>query len=385
MKILLISYNQVGHGTYLRTFAFARELANMGQDVSIMAASKRTSDFKIRHENENGVDIYSFPSIFAGGPRSGWDPYSLLTRVNWVRKRDFDLVHGFESRPTVIYPALVVKKKGVPLLLDWCDWFGAGGSVEERPNKILRFFFRPLESFYENHYRKIPDHTTVICKTLYNRALDFGVNPEKLTLLPNGLNMPGWELKNKKKARDFFKINPDELVIGYVGSLFPKDAALMQNAFEIILKTIPNARLLHLGRSNYLSNSSNDKITITGNIKSENLQLGLAACDICWLPLSDIPANWGRFPLKFSNYLSAGKAVLATKVGDIPDYINKFQIGAVCEPNPEDLAQSIINLNNDPLTLKYYSENAFNLSKEKMYSWEALTGVLLRKYHDLQK
>lgn len=385
MKILLITYNQVGHGTYLRTYEFARELVKLGQEVSIMAASNKTRDLNVGHTNEYGFDIYSFPGLFSGGPRSGWDPYSLLTRLIWANKRDFDLIHGFETRPTVIYPALIYKKRGVPLILDWCDWFGAGGSVEERPNKMLRFFFRPVETFYENHFRKIADHTTVICKKLYSRALDFGVKPEKLTLLPNGLNMPGWKLKNKIKARKFFKMDADEFVIGYVGSLFPKDAILMQNAFKIILETMPNARLLHLGRSKYLSEPLNENIMITGNIDIEILQLGLAACDICWLPLSDRPANWGRFPLKFSNYISAGKAVLSTNVGDIPNYIAQFKIGEVCEPNPEALAESIINLKLNPLTLKYYSENALRLSKNKKYSWEALSRILWGKYNELSK
>jgi hypothetical protein len=140
MKILMISYNQVGQGTFLRIYEFARELVKRGQQVTIMATSKN-KQFGIKNWEENGIKIVTFPSLFKSGPRFGWDPYSIILRIKWVNSKNFDLVHGFESRPTVIYPALWLMNKGVPLVLDWCDWFGKGGSVEERPNQIFRYFF----------------------------------------------------------------------------------------------------------------------------------------------------------------------------------------------------------------------------------------------------
>ncbi|MHA1280410.1 MAG: glycosyltransferase [Candidatus Helarchaeota archaeon] len=390
MKILMISYNQVGHGTYLRTYEFARELAiarelaKLGQQITIMATSQKRN-FDIETWEENGIRIVTFPSVFKKGPRSGWDPYSIITRSKWIKSNKFDIVHGFESRPTVIYPAIRLMKKGIPLVLDWCDWFGKGGSVEERPNQLLKLVFRPFETFYENNFRTKPDFTTVICRTLYQRAIDLGVKPESISLIPNGLNMPGWKHVAKDFARDKFGYHSRDFVIGYVGSLFPKDAVLMTNTLTLLSQKLPNVKLLHLGRSNYISNTEHPNITITGDIHSDNLQIGLAACDICWLPLSDIPANWGRFPLKFTNYLAAGKPILATDVGDIPEYIKSHNVGIVCKPNGEAISNAVIQLAEDLVILKHYSKNSLKLSNSQDHSWKNLAKLLMGHYENLLK
>lgn len=378
----MISYNQVGQGTFLRIYEFARELVKRGQQVTIMATSKNKR-FGIKNWEENGIKIVTFPSLFKSGPRFGWDPYSIILRIKWVNSKNFDLVHGFESRPTVIYPALWLMNKGVPLVLDWCDWFGKGGSVEERPNQIFKLFFRPFETFYENHFRRKPDFTTVICKTLYQRAIDLGVKSEKISLIRNGLNMPGWKNFSKGNAREQFGYQSGDFVIGYIGSLFPKDARLMSDAFSLLNQNLSKIKLLHLGRSNYFSKNNNPNISITGNISLHNLQMGLAACDICWLPFSDIPANWGRFPLKFSNYLSAGKPVIATNVGDIPSFINLFDLGLVCEPNAVALSDAVRKIAADPVVLKYYSDNSLNLSHNTEHSWEHYSSILLSNYFQI--
>ena len=384
MNILMISYNTIGHGTYLRVEELARELVKLGQQVTIMATSQGTRS-NIEEFEADGINIVGFPSLFSNGPRHGWDPYSIILRINWVKSHDFDIVHGFESRPTVIYPALLLKGRGVPLVLDWCDWFGKGGSVEERPKSLFKFFYRPFETFHENYFRTKPDFTTVICSTLYQRAIDLGVKPKKISVIPNGLNIPGWEIIHKSDARRRLGFNTRDFVIGYVGSLFPKDAILMNVAFEIISHQIKNAKLLHLSRSNYLAEENNLNIITTGNIDFEKLQIGLAACDICWLPFSDIPANKGRFPMKFSNYLSAGKPVISTNVGDVPKYIENYQVGVVSNANAQALSQTTIQLANDPIALRSYAINAYRLSQNRMHSWRALAKRLFYNYEEVLK
>lgn len=381
MNILMISYNTIGQGTFFRVEELARELVKLGQQVTIMATSQGTSS-NIEELEVDGVNIVGVPSLFSNGPRHGWDPYSIILRMNWMKSQNFDIVHGFESRPTVIYPALFLTRKGVPLVLDWCDWFGKEGAVEERPNRLFRFLYRPFETFYENYFRTKPNFTTVICNTLYHRAIEFGVKPKKISLIPNGLNIPGWKKIQKSDARRQLGFIPRDLVIGYVGSLFPKDVILMTNAFEIISQQIPNAKLLHLGRSNYLAESNNLNIITTGNIDFEKLQIGLAACDFCWLPFSDIPANWGRFPLKFSNYLAAGKPVISTNVGDIPKYIKNYRVGVVSEANARSLSQTSIRLANDRMALRSYAINAYRLSQNTMHSWRTMAKYLLSNYQD---
>ena len=380
----MISYNQVHQGTYLRIIEFAREFVKLGHRVTIIATSKNKK-LKITEIEDQGVQIVTFPSLFKKGPRFGWDPYSIFLRLKWVKSKKFDIVHAFESRPTVIYPALFLKKRGIPLVLDWCDWFGKKGSVEERPNALLKFLFRPFETCYENNFRKNADFTTVVCETLYKRTKDLGVNPKTISIIPNGLNMPGWKILSKNAARDRFGYEDNDFIIGYIGSLFPKDAKLMTDSFELIVNDLPHAFLLHLGRSNYSPKTGMPNIKVTGAVDAQTLQIGLAACDICWLPLSDIPANWGRFPLKFSNYLSAGKPVLSTNVGDVPKYINTYDVGIVCSPTSKAISDAVIQLAKDPLTLMYYAKNSIQVTNIPKHTWKYLAIKLLNIYRHLSR
>jgi len=387
MKILMISYNLIGHGTYLRAYEMAKGLVQLGHHVSLIATAKQCQ--KTIHEWEDkGIHIIETPASVKGPFKSGFDPYNVMLRTNLVKEMQFDVVHGFESRPSVIYPALKLQKSGVPLILDWCDWFGKGGSVEERPNPLIRLFFRPIETYFENHFRLQADATTVICSTLYQKSLKLGVDPLTITLLPNGLNIHNWSMQIRETARDYFHYSTNDFVIGYIGALFPKDAKLMMEAFKLVIEKLPNANLLQLGYSNYNPDSksiNNSKLTITGHINDQILQKGLAACDICWLPLSDIPANWGRSPLKISDYLSAGKPVVITNVGDLPKLIQKHGAGIISSPNAKSLSSAIIKLAKSPTTLKSMSKAALTLSQQPEYSWLSTSKKLLAIYESLLK
>ena len=124
---------------------------------------------------------------------TGYDLWDTINRLAWVSKRPFDLIHAFENRPVNIYPALYAKKQNnVPLLTDWCDWFGRGGSVEQRPNRLLRAALRPVETYFETHFRPKTAGTTVINTTLHNKAQALGITEQNILMLPNGADIIGF-------------------------------------------------------------------------------------------------------------------------------------------------------------------------------------------------
>jgi len=381
----MITYNPTGRGTYFRAYQFARELGLLQHSVTLLTTAP-TRKTGIKFWEEEGIQIVEFPAILQGGARSGWDLLNIYSRLSWLNSKSFDIVYGFESRPSVIYPALKLAHRGIPLVLDWCDWFGKGGSVEERPNPILRLLLRPFETYFENHFRKNAKATSVISNTLYQRALDLGVNQETLTLIPNGFNIPGWKPIRKSHARINLGFPEDEFIIGYVGSLFPKDAILLSRAFSLVHMSLPNARLLHLGQSNYFPQADSqieNNITITGNVDEKTLQVGLSACDVCWLPMSDVLANWGRFPLKFSNYLSASKPVIVTNVGDIPEIVEQHNVGLICAPDEIALSDVTTELALNPQDARNFEFAAEQLSQNPEFSWKYQTKKILEVFNHL--
>ena len=372
MNILMLVFNQVGKGTYYRAYEFARQLTRLGHLVTIIATSK-TKRLSAESFVTEGIKVIASPDLFPGSLRSGWDLYNAISRLHMVKPEEFEIVHGFETRPVVLIPALNMKRAGVPLIWDWADWFGQGGSVEERPNFLVRTILRPVETYFEENFRLHSSATTVICSALKQRAIELHVDPQTIHLVPNGLDSPGWVNYDRANARAFLGFSDDLFLVGYIGSLFPRDALLMANAFNVLSKSYPKVRLIHIGQSNYgikkMVNAP-EKVIESGQLEQNEMARYLAACDLCWLPFSNTNANNGRFPMKLSQYLAAGKPVVSTNVGDIPQYIQANGAGKIVTDNPDKLARMVYNLISQPKILKEMAEASARLAEKPELSWE---------------
>ncbi|MCA9973288.1 MAG: glycosyltransferase, partial [Anaerolineales bacterium] len=317
MHILMPLFNRVGKGTYWRALGFATELARLGMDVTLLAvAANRRRGFA--EQQVDGVRVVETPDLH---PRSGYDPWDALNRMAWVWPRPFDLIHAFETRPVNILPALLARRRHrAPLFTDWCDWFGRGGSVEQRPNPLLRALLRPAETFFEERFRPGATGTTVINTTLLHKARALGIPDERLLLLPNGANVSGIRPQPLAAVRRKLGLPVDALLLGYTGAMFVEDAALMAAAFDQIHAARPDARLLLIGYGNVaVEEMVADKTAVfrTGPIPFAALADYVAACDAGWLPLADNAANRGRFPMKIHDFMAAGRPLIVSDVGEM--------------------------------------------------------------------
>jgi glycosyltransferase involved in cell wall biosynthesis len=372
---LMIVFNTVETGTYFRAYAFARNLVGFGHNVTLMATSRKNR-FQSTSRISEGITLIETPDLFSGSLRSGWDPWNALTRIRFVVNKKYDVVHAFESRPVVLAPALWLHRQGVPLIMDWCDWFGKGGSVEERPNALIRAVLRPVETYFEEHFRTRADATTVICTALEKRSLAQRVKPGTIHVIPNGFDPPRWKTYTRLAARRELGIRKDEFLIGYVGSLFPGDARFMAETFNLISGQLLHCRLVHVGASRYSSRpwmTKPEQLIETGRVDQETLSLYLAACDVCWLPFKNTTANNGRFPMKFTNYIMADRAVVATNVGDISRYIKESGSGYVVRDDAKALADAVETVLVDKQIRIKMEEASHKLVDNPAYSWKART------------
>jgi len=382
LKILHIVFNRVGQGSYWRAYHFGRVLARRGHDVTIMATSpnRRTGVQTSQIEN---MQLVEMPDLFSGQLRSGWDPWNILNRLFWLRQHKFDLVYAIEARPTVIYPALYLHRiRKIPLVLDWADWLGHGGSVEERSNPLVRAILSPIETFFEQHFRLEADGTSVICNTLREKALSLGVDPESLRLIPDGSDLDSLYFVSVEQARLLSRYPPNEFIIGYVGSIFRGDAELMVEAFDLVASRELSTRLLIVGNCPLdLRKISRypHAIRQTGPVSAEDLFSHLASCNVFWLPLRDTNANRGRWPYKLNDYLALGRPIVATPVGDVKTLFETEEIGLLCPAQPEALAEQTLKLFADKELCARLGLRARRVA-ETRFNWERLTDELEELY-----
>lgn len=375
MNLLFTSFNQEGKGSFLRAFAFAKELVKRGHQLTVLCAS---TDSRFEEKHVDGVRLVCFP----WGKRflHGYNPCEVRVRKRWLSKQVFDVVHAFDMRPTCAQPAFQAKRHGALMVTDWADWFGKGGSVEERANPLTRALLRPIETYGERSLRKKADATTCICSHLYQMGLDLNIPAGQLAVIYNGFDQKISPRVSQNEARHALNLEKSQKIVGSLGAFFSKDFELLQLAAKLTQAEMP-VQFLHIGQGQKQSNT--ETIDFTGRVSDEALSLYLQACDILLLPMADLPANHGRFPLKFSEYISAGRPVLATDVGDVPSFILKHDCGKVCQPNAQVFAQTIIQMLSDPESLNKQSQNASRLSEDPTHSWQARSVQLESFYTQL--
>jgi len=382
LNIAMISFNIMGRGTYQRAYFLASELAKKGHQVTLLAANSDGS--ALEETVSNSVKIVTFPRLLKKHYLSGWGLYEAERRRAWIKNKSFDIVHAFEMRPTCIYPSLSATHEGSILVSDWADWLGKGGSVEQRPNVLFRNVLRPVETYFENHFRSSAQGITVICRTLYEKSQRLGVDQRKILYLPNGFDNPYLTSFDLDYARSSLNFSPKDFIIGYIGSAFKTDMDLMEASYKILSEDIPNVKLLHVGRSKYFSKEKSGIIQIS-NLDNIEMSLYLSACNLFWLPFQNTNANAGRLPLKLSDYLTIGRPVVSTSIGDVPDFINKYEFGLIASDNPRNIAEKVYTIYSNPDLQRTMSENAMMLSKSNKENWSARASALEDFYKFLLK
>jgi glycosyltransferase involved in cell wall biosynthesis len=387
MRILFINHNVAwSGGTFYRAFYFARYLTQRGHDCTLLTISKN-NHFQFKEYLHEGVKIVETPDLLPGIGRTGWDIWDTLQRIIWglKRKDNFDLIHALDCRPVVILPALVLKRlAGIPMVIDWADWWGRGGLIRERGYGIVDQIMEPIETWFEEKFRSEADATTVISKSLMERAIKLGVKPETILLLPQGCDENKFLCVGRDTARSRLGIPDDLFIVSYLGKLISTDQDLLIQTIRAVEKQISKFKFFHIGTPG--QNVSNDLLSSgtmvqTGKVDSTSLGLNLCASNLFILPLRDTLGNRARWPSKINDYLSAGRPIVATRVSDIVDYFERNQIGLLAQPEVNDLADKVIQMYQSK-DVDEMGINALKLAQNEL-SWENLINHLENLYQHL--
>jgi len=335
----------------------------------------------------DGVRVLESPDLFWGMGRSGWDPWDVINRVFILSKHRYDLVHAFDSRPAVIYPALLERRRGSIFVSDWADWWGRGGVISERKSFFLRRVFAPIETYFEEHFRRQAVLLTVISRALWERAQNLGVSPDRLQHLPSGADIETIRPLPKAEARQQLGLDATAHVVGFVGFVH-YDLELLVEAFKHVDRRVDRAVLLVIGGHSPLLTALRESATLrgkvveTGAVDFKALPPLLACADVFALPFTDRVANRGRWPNKVGDYLAAGRPVVTNPVGDINELFQKERIGLLAPEHSEGFAEALIAILKDPTLQDELGRGAREVAERRL-SWAQLTESLISRYAEL--
>ncbi len=380
MRLLFLNHNVAWSGTFLRAFHLGRKLVARGHQVTVVT-THRTARWAVREQERDGVTLVEAPDLLWGRARTGWDPWNAARRILHLHGRRFDLVHAFDCRPAVILPALALRRRGGLFLTDWADWWGRGGTITDRSGWLVRTFFGPVETWFEEAFRRGAAGTTVISTALADRAARLGVPRDRIFLLRQGCDVEGIVPRERERARAELGIAPGTKLVVHLGAIYRGDARLLFDALSIAASSGCRVELAMVGKPG-APLPPGAVCRRVGYVPYDTLQAWLAAADTCVVPLLDTVANRGRWPSKINDCLAAGRPVVITDVGDAASVVREHGAGWVTDVNPEAFARGLQQACSDAAACRCAGERARALA-ERVLAWPVVAGALEAYYTSL--
>ncbi len=269
----------------------------------------------------------------------------------------------------------LAKKKKIPVIVE------ADGPVAyEKMNYQDQFWtHQKLVDCFEVAALKNSLLNFTVSNQLKQYFMEKGVPGDSIHVIPNGADpdqfrpdFPCDDVKQQYQLRN-------NLVIGFVGSFHYWHG--VENLTQIIQETVNNhqgVKFLMVGDGGPLKNSLEkfiretnliDQVRLTGLVKHEDIPKYIAAMDIVLSPYPKLKFGYYS-PVKLYEYLSSGKAVVSSRMGQISEVIRDGENGFLCEPDDiPQMYRKISELIENPELIKRIGAQARE-DVLKHYTWK---------------
>jgi glycosyltransferase involved in cell wall biosynthesis len=273
IKIFLISYNNIS-----------------SKELSVTSISDRYTEINIPsplfHASQNNSFDKKYASI-AVRLLSGFIPQNskVLFQINYLD----DLSIAIKLKECFDYPVISIVH-----FAQWQQLFDGNrkklsGLNIDQPSNSIEFTLSKEKEFYQ-----VSDH--IISVTRYMKDFivnDYGIHPEKITVIPNGLDYSKYEHISKeeqKKLKRRLGFGMDDIVILFSGRIDPcKGIFYLLEAFEEACKHNYNLKLVLMGQGSIHDcqkrlQSSFGKVIYTGFLSKELVTSFYRVTDIGIVP-----------------------------------------------------------------------------------------------------
>lgn len=214
------------------------------------------------------------------------------------------------------------------------------------------------------------------------------LDSEKVLVLPNAADSALFKLNGKSKDNGL----REKLVIGYLGTLQPWfGIENLLYAFERFSRQHPEAILQIVGdgmmREELLRLATQLKIDsrtfFVGEVHHMKIGNYLKEFDIAVAPYRSLRTGFYGSSMKVFEYMAAGKAIVASRIGQIEEILAPGKTALLVEPsNANEIAQAISYLANNPKLREILGNNAREVAK-KDYTWEQYAQKLESIYQQI--
>lgn len=313
----------------------------------------------------------------------------VLFRAALAAARSADAIYQRHARFSLA-GALLARATGKPLILEY-------NGPEEFVERHWMDGKTPMRSrirLCEDAALSAAARIIVVSKADRRSLIKRGVERERIVLNPNGVDAGRFAVGGGEVTRRRHGLAEGRLIVGFVGSFGPwHGAPVLARAFVSFARSIPAAQLMLVGDGRELGpsvevvrNAGLDQhLTVAGRVRPDAIPAYLDACDILvapHVPLADGVEFFGS-PTKIFEYMAAGKAILASRLGQIGEVLEHGVTAWLVEPgNCDDLRNGLFALADEPELRATLGANARQRAIEH-HSWRSNARRVMDSYSEL--
>lgn len=343
-------------GYTFRTRALMKAQVAKGWDVAGVTGV-RHPEAGPDSETVDGLTFYrTAPIAPARAPIREWREIGALARRVEALARDWrpDVLHAHSPVLDGLAALRVGKKLGIPVIYEirafWEDASVGNGTGREGS---LRYW---LTKKLETHAVKAADAVAVICEGLRGDLIARGIDPAKITVSPNGVDLDlfGDPPPRDDALADTLGVAADDAVIGYIGSFYDYEGIDdLIASMPALVAAQPKARLLLVGggpreaelKAQAAASSAAAQIHFVGRVPHQEVERYYSLIDILAYPRKKMRLTDLVTPLKPLEAMAQGKLVAASDVGGHRELIEDGVTGTLFAPdNPEAIADALAKL-----------------------------------------
>jgi 1,4-alpha-glucan branching enzyme len=320
---------QGGTGTYVRNISIA--LAARGHDVHVISRQRGDAPGE---ERVAGVVVHRVP---APGPTVLYSPLyfararRLFTALH--RRQPFDLIHG--NLP--LMSSWAVRGASLPPVVETvhCTVREELRALTHTPvrrlnlSEMLTRLLAPIIRSRERWLLRRAGQVIAVSRALRAEVLDqYDYPVDRITVIPNGVDQAHFAGNSAAGAalRQRLGIPSDARVILYLGRLVERKRAIdLVQALPQVLKTVPQARLVIVGRRTANAVRLEEAVTALGLTAHVTFVAHVPYAEVpAYYAMADVyalPSAYEGFPFTVLEAMASGTPVVASAIPGVDEQI----------------------------------------------------------------
>lgn len=345
-------------GYTFRSAAILRNQHKLGWETFHLSGPKQLN-CTVAEEDADGLHFYRTPK--PGGPLArlpGGDPFAVMAAIErrlmpLARELQPDVLHAHSPVLDAVPAIRVGRKLGIPVVYEirafWEDAAVDHGSTRE--NSLRYRLTRALETWAV----KNADAVTVICEGLRGDLVARGIDPAKITVIPNAVDIEQFATGGRPDSELKLRLGlGNSRVLGFVGSFYAYEGLdLLIAALPAIVRQVPDVKVLLVGggpqdaalKQQVMALDLKDRVVFAGRVPHAEVNRYYDLVDVLVYPRHPMRLTELVTPLKPLEAMAQGRLMVASDVGGHKELIRDGKTGMLFRAGSVgDLASKVVGL-----------------------------------------